>query len=257
MKMSNTRRFAEALGSWLHFEACCFRAGLFSESSFKSAIGSVASSLHADHKAARVHADYPLPAIQRVPDAERTGGGGRKRSVDFAVIYDDKRMPASNPEVLIEAKWAGSSHCSTANIMADFIRLAIMKRAHPEAICLFLLAGRSKDVGDVLRRRPFIGGSRDIIRCDGTGTMKKFKFLPLDVNQQAAYAKAISAFHAANISVPSELSVSGSLPYPATPATFQAVAWEVIGVGLGNVSRAEWDAQKVLAEEGMDEVAII
>jgi len=110
MRISDARRFAEALGSWMHFEACCFRAGLFSESSFKSAIGSVASSLHAEHKAARVHADYPLAAIQRVPVAGRKTVSGRKRSVDFALIYDDGRQPASDPEVLIEGKWAGSSH---------------------------------------------------------------------------------------------------------------------------------------------------
>lgn len=244
MKMSSTRRFAEALGSWMHFEACCFRAGLFSESSLKSAIGSVASSLRADHKAARVHADYPLAAIQRMPGAVRKGGAGRKRNVDFALIYDDKRQPVSEPHVLIEAKWAGSSHCKTSSIMGDFIRLSLMKRAHPGTICMFILAGHSKDIDKVLSRRPFLGSGRDVIPCDGTGAVKKFKFLPLDVNHQKAYAEIISEFYEANLNVPRDFSVSGSLPYPAAPTTFKAVAWEVRSVGIQNLGREDWPAAK-------------
>lgn len=241
MRMTDTRRFAEALGSWMHFETCCFRAGLFSESSFKSAIGSVASSLHGDHKAARVHADYPLAALQRVPDAERKIGGGRKRSVDFALIYDDGRQPASNPQVLIEAKWAGSSHCSVTNLVADFIRLCLMKRAHPEATCLLVLAGHSKDVNKVLSRRPFVGGTRDVIPSNG-GANKSFKFLPRDAAHQSAFAGAVSAFHQANLRVPIRFSVSGSAPYPAVAAKFQAVAWEVGSVDNRDLSRDEWPA---------------
>lgn len=90
-----------------------------------SAIGSVVSSFQAEHRGARVHADYPLSSIQRIPDSERKTGGGRKRSVDFALLYDDGRQPRSEPQILIEAKWAGSSHCSVTNVVADFIRLCL------------------------------------------------------------------------------------------------------------------------------------
>ena len=255
MKMADTRRFAEALGSWMHFEACCFRAGLFSESSVKSAIGSVASSLHADHKAARVHADYPLAAIQPVPDAKHTGSRGRKRSVDFALIYDDGRQPVSEPEVLIEAKWAGSSHCTVTNIVADFIRLCLMKRAHPGATCLLVLAGHSRDIDTVLSRRPFVGRTRDVIRCDGTGAITKFKFLHRDADHQGDFAKAISTFHAANLDVPIGFSTSGSAPYPKKPATFMAVAWEVRGVDGRNLSRDEWSPPKNKRTAGLVEDA--
>jgi len=238
--MTHARRFAEALGSWMHFEACCFRAGLFSESSIKSAIGSVASSLHGDHKAARVHADYPLAAIQRVANGPRDGGSGRKRCVDFALVYDDGRKPPSEPQVLIEAKWAGSSHCTVTNVMADFVRLCLMKRAHPTATCLFILAGPSKQVDAVLSKRPFVGGSRDAIRCTAKGSNTKFKFLHRRPEHLKAFARAIAGFHEVNLSVPIGFSVSGSLPYPATPAKFKAIAWEIRGVEKENLSRNEW-----------------
>lgn len=254
MQLTETRRFSEALGSWMHFEACCFRAGLFSESSFKSAIGSVASSLHAKHKAARVHADYPLSSIQKVPDAERRIGGGGKRSVDFAIIYDDGREPASNPELLIEAKWAGSSHCTVANVMADFIRLCIMKKAHPDATCLFVLAGHSRDVDKVLSRRPFIGGKKDIVRFNGSGTITKFKFLPKNLEHQRAFAPAISEFHAANLRVPIAFCTTGSLPYPAAPAKFKAVAWEVRSVDPQSLAPDEWPKPKKKSELADNEI---
>ena len=244
MKLSKARRMSEALGSWLHFEACCFRAGLFSESSFKAAIGSVASSLQADHRAARVHADYELPAIQRVPDAERGIGGGRKRSVDFALIYDDGREAPSDPELLIEAKWAGSSHCSVSNIVADFVRLAMMKRAHPNAICLFILAGPFSDVSKVLSKPPF---KNQQIKKDAIGfasNMRKFEFRPTSAEHQKHYGAALNAFLSANLSVPAGFTVTstGCYPHraPGQTAKFQAVAWEVYYVPRSNISAKEW-----------------
>lgn len=255
MRMTETRRFAEALGSWMHLEACCFRAGLFSESSFKGAIGSVASSLHASHRAARVHADYPLAAIQRVPDGERKSNGGRKRSVDFALIYDDGRQPVSEPEVLIEAKWAGSSHCTVTNVVADLIRLCLMKRAHPNAKCLFVLAGHSRNVRAMLSRRPFVGGTRDVVRRSGTGANTKFAFLPKDAEHHKSFVSAVSAFHGANLEVPIGFTVSGSTLYP-TDATFQAIAWEIRAVDNRNLSRPEWPAPKKRRERGLTENSI-
>lgn len=254
MRMKNTRRFAEALGSWMHFEACCFRAGLFSESSFKAAIGSVASSLHGDHKAARVHADYPLHAIQRVPDAGKKNGGGRKRNVDFALIYDDKRMPASEPQVLIEAKWAGSSHCSVSNIVADFVRLSLMKRAHPKAVCLFVLAGHTTNIDVVMSRRPFTGERRDTLPVDGSVSSKKFKFLHRNTEHQKAFSGLISAFHSANLNVPIGFSTTCSGIYPPSPAKFKAIAWEVLAVDQTHLSRPEWPApERKNSEDGLSE----
>lgn len=234
----------------MHFEACCFRAGLFSESSFKSAIGSVASSLHANHKAARVHADYPLATIQRAPDADKKSGRGRKRSVDFALVYDDGRQPASDPEVLIEGKWAGSSHCTTANIVGDFIRLCLMKRAYPNATCLLVLAGHTRDLDGLFLRRPFAGGARDVIRCNGTGAITRFKFLHRDSAHQRHFAGIISDFHAVNLDVPISFSVSGSTPYPDGSAKFKAAAWEVREVDVRNLSRTEWPAPKKKRNSG-------
>jgi hypothetical protein len=242
LKITETRRFAEAIGSWMHLEACCFRAGLFSESSLKSAIGSVASSFQAEHRGARVHADYPLSSIQRIPDAEKTIGGGRRRRVDFALLYDDGREPASEPQILIETKWAGSSHCTVANLMTDFIRLCLMKRAHPDATCLLVLAGHATDLKKVLSRRPFVGERKDLVRFDGTGTSKKFKFLHRNSDHQKYFGLSIAGFHKSNLDVPIAFSVTGSTPYPAPPARFQALAWELLSVDRQNLCRDEWPA---------------
>lgn len=244
MKMTDTRRFAEALGSWLHFEACCFRAGLFSESSFKSAIGSVASSLHGDHKAARVHADYPLQAIQRLPEPGKKGHPGRKRSVDFALIYDDGRQAVSEPQVLIEAKWAGSSHCSTSNVVADLIRLCLMKRHHPSATCMLVLAGHSTNIKKVLSSRPFIGNYRDVIRCTDGHSHSSFRFKSNDAEHRTAFGTAIYSFHAAKLKVPNRFSVSGAAPYPPT-GRFQAIAWEIREVDKLNLKPDEWPTRKL------------
>lgn len=244
MDFAHRRRFAEALGSWMHFEMCCFKAGLFSENSFKSAIGSVASSIHASHRGARVHADYQLAAIQKVPDSERKLSGGRKRSVDFALIYDDGREPPSEPEILIEAKWAGSSHCSTANIFADFIRLALMKRAHPDATCLFVLAGKKSDVREILSMPPFEATRR---RSDGIEYGKgerKFVLDPASTVHAKHFSAPINAFHKVNLEVPAEFLVIGTSPYPNDSTTssvkFQAIAWEICSVGRRNVVASRW-----------------
>jgi len=246
MRVSNARRFSEALGSWLHFEACCFRAGLFSESSIKAAIGGVASSLHAKHLGARVHADYQLAAIQRVPDTEAKPSGGRKRSVDFALIYDDGRVAPSSPEFLIEAKWAGSSHCSVANVISDFVRLAIMKRAHPHAVCLFVLAGRYTDVAKILSKAPFVGGGKG----DSIGysmNMRKFEFRSGSKEHQKRFGSILNAFLEANPDVPSSFTSTSTACYPpqseGNTVKFQAVAWEVTHVPAKNISAWQWPKQ--------------
>lgn len=244
MKISDARRFSEALGSWLHFEACCFRAGLFSESSFKTAIGNVASSLNAAHPAARVRADYELPSIQRVPDSEKKLTGGRKRSVDFALIYDDGRETPSSPEFLIEAKWAGSSHCSVSNIIADFIRLAIMKKAHPDAICLFVLAGRHLDVQRVTSKLPFEGGTSRKDSVGNAKNMKKFAFRPSSADHQKLFGPAINAFISSNLQVPSGFTSIGAARYPPqsgnSTVRFQSAAWEIYYVPTEILDPRDW-----------------
>lgn len=59
MQMHIARRLSEAIGSWLHMEFCCYRAGLFSESSLKAAVGQVLSSFPILVKGERVHSDFP------------------------------------------------------------------------------------------------------------------------------------------------------------------------------------------------------
>ncbi|WP_156023159.1 hypothetical protein [Terracoccus sp. 273MFTsu3.1] len=72
------------------------------------------------------------------------------RELDFAAFGFD----APHELVLaIEAKWAGSSHASAANVVRDICRLAVVSKAHPGAVCMFILAGRPQDVQRLLSHK--------------------------------------------------------------------------------------------------------
>jgi len=90
---------------------------------------------------------HPIDAIQGPKS------GGRKREVDFAVLT--RAAPPQTPSLLhcIEAKWAGSSHCKPVNVLTDLTRLALISQEHPEATCLFLLAGGKDSVAKLLEKQ--------------------------------------------------------------------------------------------------------
>jgi hypothetical protein len=80
MQMTIGRRVAEAVGSWLHLEFCCYRAGLLSEGALKAAVGQVLSSFPISSVGARIYADFPHDALNPIKKS------GRKKAVDFALI---------------------------------------------------------------------------------------------------------------------------------------------------------------------------
>jgi len=126
MQMNLARRLSEVIGSWLHLEFCCYRGQLFSENSLKVAVGGVLSTFPAAAKGALVHADF-------AHDKLNSGGAkGRPRECDFALIaHHSPDAPKCDAEVVVETKWAGSTHCTHKQVCNDLLRLAVIKHAEP------------------------------------------------------------------------------------------------------------------------------
>jgi len=143
------REISSGLVGKLHFDFACQRGHAFNEAHIHSVIMEVLTA-RLDTSALAVHPNYALPALQPQPLSGRTPGRGRKRELDFAATG---LAAPHEPALVIEAKWAGSSHASASNIVRDVARLAVASRAHPDAVCLFVLAGRTPDVQRILAHK--------------------------------------------------------------------------------------------------------
>ena len=130
-------RLSRGLSGRLSFDHACNRRRAFSEAYFYGLMMELLAS-HISPAQSVVRVGYPIGAIQ---DPNRVGG--RNREVDFAITSH-----GSDPDIqaAIEVKWAGSSHCTGANILKDLVRLSMVGASHPNARCFFVLAGRRKEV---------------------------------------------------------------------------------------------------------------
>lgn len=226
MKMNIARRLSEAVGSWLHFEFCCYRAGLLSESSLKSAVGNVLSTFPIHTQGARVYADYAHSALN--PSSKT----GRNLSVDFALALSTDGLPKNGAEVLVEVKWANSSHTKPENIARDFLRLATLKAAEPDAKCIFLLAGQSETLKRTLEKAPFLfeGNSKSGISIDH-GNEHRFKLSSIANGNRAFFYEAAKKLIEARCKIPETFVTCSHGLYPLVTkkkeVDFQAVAWEI------------------------------
>jgi hypothetical protein len=143
------RQISSGLVGKLQFDFACQRGHGFSEAYIHGVILEVLTA-RLDNSTFAIRPGHALPALQspgRDPDSPASG---RKRELDFAAFG----FAAPEELVLgIEAKWAGSSHASAANVVRDICRLAVVSQAHPDAVCLFVLAGRPQDVQRVLAHK--------------------------------------------------------------------------------------------------------
>lgn len=238
MQMHIARRLSEAIGSWLHVEFCCYRAGLLSESSLKAAVGQVLSSFPIKEKGERVYADFPHALLN--PRQKP----GRSREVDFALVLAGDGVLKRNAQIAVETKWAGSSHCNPQKIFQDFLRLAEIKRGDPATICVFILAGHHSELSAILKDMPFRSAGEN---NSGIGRSGKLKRLKLDHRVKAhreCFSKPINLLHAAGFSIPdSFVSQSHGLhPVQTDHKTvdFQAIAWEVKSVSNKNINIGLW-----------------
>ncbi|WP_309707211.1 hypothetical protein [Armatimonas sp.] len=93
--------------------------------------------------------DYEVQNGYVHPCLSKTGRG-RKPEIDSVVI----NKSSDTIMIAIEAKWAGSSHCTPANILWDIVRLKILVDRNPNCTGVFLIAGHKKNI-DVCFSLPF------------------------------------------------------------------------------------------------------
>ena len=137
---SLARSLSSGIYGKLEFDFACNRGHAFSEVYLYGIIMEIlASNFGAvDHN---VQPSYALPELQRP-----SGGPGRKREVDFAVV---SRVTGAL-DVCLEAKWSASSHATAKNVFYDLLRLALVSEANPDTTCLFLLAGGKTSMGKLM-----------------------------------------------------------------------------------------------------------
>jgi hypothetical protein len=130
-------KLSRGLSGRLSFDYACNRGGVFSETYFYGLMMELLAS-HVSPTGSVVRVGHPLDAIQH-PDR----AGGRFREVDFVITTRE-----DEPEVqaAIEVKWAGSGYATGENILKDLVRLSLVRNAHPNARCFFVLAGRRRDI---------------------------------------------------------------------------------------------------------------
>jgi hypothetical protein len=154
--LDETQRLTEGVAAALLYDYCCFRGYLFSEAYLSNCVGAILQSLHGG-VAAQVIGGYQHPRLASIQE-----GRGRRKEIDFVVAeYDDssgtararsksspvhKSQDASRIATAVEAKWAGSSHCTLDNVVWDLIRLAMVKEDNPNATAILLLAGEKKEL---------------------------------------------------------------------------------------------------------------
>lgn len=133
------RKIASGLYGRLEFDFACERGHAFSEYYVHGVVNELVAA-RVDPAKEIIHAGYALPAIQSGP------GRGRPRELDFAVTS----RASGGVKACIEVKWAESSHADEERVARDICRLALAKRAHPGADCLFVLAGGKTKVRKLL-----------------------------------------------------------------------------------------------------------
>lgn len=238
MQMTIGRRVAEAVGSWLHLEFCCYRAGLLSEGSLKAAVGQVLSSFPISTKGTRLYADFPHEALNPVKRA------GRKKEVDFALILAGKGLPKKNAEVLVEAKWSNSSHCTSENVFTDFLRLAALKRTDPNAKCLFLLAGHSTSFEAITSGMPFNCGGPRNTGIGASGNQKRVTPKSTNARHRHHWTQAIRGLIDDGLIIPDSFVTQACNVHPIQSdggtVDFQAQCWEIIEVSNTNLSLVAW-----------------
>lgn len=237
MEMSDARRLSEAVGSWLHLEFCCRRAGALSENSLKAVVNDVLGTLPGKTPGARIHADYPLAAINQ------NYKEGKYRNVDFAMALKPKTKVRlyQDADLVVETKWASSAHCTPQKIALDFLRLAIIKRALPQCTCLFVLAGKASDVEAVLAMPPFRGP--DFIRGIGKKTTPvRAKLNHKSFEDREFFGPAINKLTGHNIPRSFVAIATNAHPYQVSENAFdfQAKAWEVTEADAKDLDNVQW-----------------
>lgn len=143
-----SRKIIAGVQGKLDFDFACQRGHGFTEKYLHSVVHEIAVA-NSDHRREVVKNDFAIDVIQTT---EAGSGPGAPRTVDVAIVPRDKQTEAqenaqrTEVSVAIEVKWAKSSYCSAKTIFEDLYRLQLIKQAHPEASCIFVLAGPVRNI---------------------------------------------------------------------------------------------------------------
>ncbi len=238
MQMHVARRLSEAIGSWLHMDFCCYRAGLFSESSLKAAAGQVLSSFPILVKGERAHADFAHALLN--PGNQL----GRKRELDFALVLNRKGLPKRNAQIAVETKWAGSSHCTPPNIFKDFLRLAEIKSGDPNTVCIFILAGTHRKLNLLLQGMPFTSPNKINSGIGFSGNEKRMKLNHTNDAHRDCFSQPIKSLSSDGFTIPASFMCQSHGLHPrqteGKTIDFQAIAWEIKSVSMEKLNAALW-----------------
>lgn len=206
-----------------------------SEAALKGAVGQVLSAFPSPDSGSRVHAEVHHIALS-------TSNGGRKRCLDFALASLPESGPCTTVEVAVEAKWAGSSHCTTETIAEDFTRLALVKRKNPTSRCIFILAGTAVNVLKVLSKPPFTESDARNLGIHLSNSPKRLIFDPLKKHHRDIFQKSFRDWQTYT-EVPRSIVTCAHGRYPEQSlrgtVRFQSVAWEITDVDSRNTA-ARW-----------------
>ncbi|WP_323794739.1 hypothetical protein [Nisaea sp.] len=138
------RVIAHATGAYLSYQYAIGNSRSFEESILTTPIQEAMKHAFSTNIAIK----FTHPILKNA----RKNKKGRKSEVDFAALAPiyGKTIAA------VEAKWAGSSHCTVENITWDILRLALMIE-NEDYESFFLLAGKKKDIQKLFNSKKFLG----------------------------------------------------------------------------------------------------
>lgn len=231
--MKEIELITKGVSAFLQYEFCCLRGNLFGESYLTSAVGNILQSLHGGVNRV-VLSGYQHPIL-----SAHMKGGGRRPEVDFVVsTYDDsnasqrarskgsKLANTLDVNVLtsaVEAKWAGSSHCTVENVLWDLLRLEMLVNANPKITAILLIAGRTDEVNNLQHKQEL-----ETLLSFKSGS-KKVEFLPTDSSKRSLLAKLLTDKSIQSLELPTVLQVAATMNSVEMKKGkgFSAIAWQV------------------------------
>jgi hypothetical protein len=158
-------RLRDGITARLEYDFACERGSSFGEYHLHGVINEIISAI-IDPGLFKQYGGYAHPAINETPKRP-----GRPREVDFYVEHRDTK----EARTCLEAKWAGSSHCTWEKILLDLYRLALVKEHSPTAECLFVLAGSRTNMDVMMKSMPVV--------WQGGNTQRKMRALQKPENR--------------------------------------------------------------------------
>ena len=149
MRKDMGKRLRDGITARLEYDFACERGHSFGEYHLHGVINEIISAI-IDPGLFKLHGGHPHPAINSLGASDMPKRAGRPREVDFYVEHRD----TDEARTCIEAKWAGSSHCTWERVLLDLYRLTFVKEHSPEAEFLFVLAGFTQNVDALLENMP-------------------------------------------------------------------------------------------------------